>query len=77
MEIFLLLLDEIDDATAVLRGYMPRLMGLLLACGLLAVSVWSFMRWPWLVAGLLLVALLLSTISMLRLKSLPRLKTDP
>lgn len=71
MEIILLLLDEVDDATAVLRMWLPQLVGFLLACGLLAASISLLMHWPWLAAGILLLTLLVFLTPGLRIKPVP------
>ena len=77
MEIFLLLLDELDDATATLRMWLPSIMGLLLACGLFALSICAAMRWPVIAALTLLLAVLVTLLPTLNLKPLLRFKTDP
>ena len=46
MEIFLLLLDELDDAAAVLRVLWSRLFGFFLACGLFALTIVTAIHWP-------------------------------
>lgn len=77
MEIFLLLLDECDDAIAVLRMQLAQILRFLLACALLAGAIWAVARWPGLVVALLCWVLLLPRILKLRFTPLLRLKTDP
>jgi hypothetical protein len=77
MEIFLLLLDEIDDAATALRVLWSQLFGFLLACGLFALSIWAAMRWPILAMLALFVALAWAALPVLRIGSLSRFKTDP
>jgi hypothetical protein len=76
MEIFLLLLDELDDAAAVLRSWLPQLLSLSLACGLFLLSVLAAMRWP-VMAGAILLLALLTRLPALRLLPGWRFKTDP
>lgn len=77
MEIFLLLLDELDDAAASLRMLWPQLLGFALACGLFSLSILAVMQWPNVAAVILLVAMVLTTVSALRLRPVLRFKTDP
>ncbi|MGC3983042.1 MAG: hypothetical protein QM808_17450 [Steroidobacteraceae bacterium] len=80
MEIFLLLLDDLDDAVATLRALLPQLLNFLLACGLFALSVVAAMSWPILaasaVAVIAVVSVLVAGEPTLRLKPL-RFKVDP
>jgi len=76
MEIFLLLLDELDDAAATVRMLLPRILGFLMACGAFALSVAAAIHWPAL-ALVVLLALLLAALPTLRTRPLLRLKTDP
>ncbi len=77
MEIFLLLLDELDDAVATLCMLWSRLWGLLLSSGLFALSVLVAMYWPWLAGvGVLLLMSCWAGLSLLRLKPLLGFKTD-
>lgn len=71
MEIILLLLDELDDATATLRMWVPQMLGFLIACGLLAASVSLLMHWPWVAAGILLLTLSVCFTPGLRIKPVP------
>ena len=76
MEIFLLLLDELDDAAAILRARLPQLLGLLMALGLFALTVLAALQWPGLVlAGLVAALAWLLPLSRLRLQL--GFKTDP
>ncbi len=78
MEIFLLLLDDLDDLFHALRVALPRFAGLLFALSVFAVTVFSAMRWPWLVAsGALIAALGLAIHDVARGARAMRLKTDP
>ncbi len=76
MEIFLLLLDEIDDAVATLRMLWSRLLGFFIACGLFALSIVTAMHWP-----VLAVVALLCVIAWTALHATvftrQRFKTDP
>ncbi|MGE0114728.1 MAG: hypothetical protein AB7T07_07570 [Steroidobacteraceae bacterium] len=74
MEIFLLLLDELDDAAASLRMLWRQLLGFLLACGLFAMSILTAMRWPLLAVA---VILLLALLPVLRRKPIYRYRMDP
>ncbi len=76
MEIFLLLLDELDDAAATARMLLPRVMGFLLACAVFALTIAAALRWPGL-AVITLLSVLLAILPPLRLKPVLRLKTDP
>lgn len=65
MEVFLLWLDELDDALAMLRSLWPRLLGLGLACVLLLGTGFAFLKLPHLVlpvAALLLGATLIERV---------------
>jgi hypothetical protein len=77
MENLLLILDEIDDAVAVLRSLWPQLLGFLLASGLFAATILVAMQWP--MATVLLMALtgLGLLLAGLRHISLSDFKTDP
>ncbi len=76
MEIFLLLLDELDDAAAILRARLPQLLGLLMALGLFALTVLAALQWPALVlAGLAATLAWLLPLSRLRLQL--GFKSDP
>ena len=78
MEIFLLLLDEIDDLTHALRMLLPTLLGFLAALALFAMTVMSVMRWPWLfVIGGIAALLVMAVRGAIRAGLLARLKTDP
>lgn len=69
MEIFLLLLDELDDAAAILRARLPQLLGLLMAFGLFALTVLAALQWPGLVlAGFVAMLAWLQPLSRLRLQ---------
>jgi hypothetical protein len=46
MEIFLLLLDELDDLAALVRAWLPRLIELLLALVLFSLTVMLALSWP-------------------------------
>lgn len=75
MEVFLLLLDEIDDAVAMLRSAWPRLLGLSLAFALLFATGFAFLHFPRLV--LPLVAVLLSATLFERLRRRHRVDPSP
>ena len=78
MEIFLLLLDELDDAVATLRALWWQLWSFALAVGLFALCVWAATRWPLMAAGGVLLAVSIWAVpSLSRIKPLPRFKTDP
>jgi hypothetical protein len=77
MEIFLLLLDEFDDAAATARMLLPRLLGLLLACGAFATSIAAAIHWPNMALIVLTSALLAALLPAPRIKLFPRFKTDP
>lgn len=77
MEIFLLLLDELDDAAATARMLLPRVLGFLLALGVFALSVGAALYWPVLAITVLLLALSVALVSALRLTPILRVKTDP
>ncbi len=77
MEIFLLILDEIDDAVAVLRMLLPRLLGLTVAVALFVSSIAAAMRWPAVAIGVLLVAMLALLLPAARQTLALRFKTDP
>lgn len=76
MEIFLLLLDDLDDAVATFRALLPRLLGFLLACALFAASILVIMRWPIATAAALFVAMLLTAVPAVRFKAALGFKTD-
>ena len=77
MENLLLILDEIDDAVAVLRSLWPQLLGFLLASSLFAATILVAMQWP--MATVLLMALtgLGLLLAGLRHIVLGDFKTDP
>lgn len=75
MEVFLLLLDEIDDAVAMLRSAWPRLLGLSLAFSLLLATGFGYLHFPRL--ALPLVAVLLSATLFERLRRRHRVETAP
>lgn len=77
MEIFLLLLDELDDAAATARLLLPRVVGFLLAIGLFVLSIAAVLRWPHLAIAALLLGLPVVVLPALRLKPLLRFKADP
>lgn len=77
MEIFLLLLDELDDAAASLRMLWPQFLSFALACSLFSLTILAAMQWPNVAAVILLVAMVLTSVSALRLRLVPRFKTDP
>lgn len=77
MEIFLLLLDELDDAVASARMLLPRILGFLLACGAFGLSVLVALQWPNLALLVLFSAIALALLPLMHSLSLPRLKTDP
>lgn len=77
MEIFLLLLDELDDAAATARVFLPRVLGFLLACAAFASTIAAAIHWPNLTLVVLVSALLVALWPTLRLKPFLRLKTDP
>lgn len=66
MEVFLLLLDEIDDAVAVLRSLWPRLLGLLLAFTLLGATGFVFLSFPRLALPLVAAVLSITLFERLR-----------
>lgn len=66
MEVFLLLLDEIDDAVAVLRSLWPRLLGLLLAFTLLVATGFVFLSFPHLALPLVAAVLSITLFERLR-----------
>jgi fatty acid desaturase len=76
MEIFLLLLDELDDAAAVLRVWCAQLAGFFIACVAFVSSILAIMHWPML-AALLLVGAAIWAGSVVTHIRLPRFKTDP
>lgn len=76
MEIFLLLLDDLDDAVATFRALLPQLLGFLLACALFAASILVIMSWPIATAAALFVAMLLAAVPAVRFKSALGFKTD-
>jgi hypothetical protein len=76
MEIFLLLLDELDDAVAMLRVLASRFAGFFIACVLFAVSVMAAIRWPLLAAVLVFASVIWATMPAISSK-VPRFKTDP
>jgi len=76
MEIFLLLLDELDDAAAILRVLWSRFLGFFVACGLFASSVMVAMHWPMLAALLVIGAVVWAVLPAIAIR-LPRFKTDP
>jgi len=78
MEIFLLLLDDLDDLFHAFRLSLPKLFGFLAACSLFGATVFTTMRWPWLlIFGMLLIAVSLAVRSVARDTTATRLKTDP
>lgn len=81
MEIFLLLLDDLDDLFHALRMALPKIAGFGIALGLFAIVVISAMTWPWmLVSAAAFAALALgirSSVRTLRSIRFPLLKTDP
>jgi membrane associated rhomboid family serine protease len=80
MEIFLLLLDELDDAAAILRVLWSRFLGFFVACGLFASSVMVAMHWPiyWpILAAVLVIGAVVGATLPARSIRLPRFKTDP
>ncbi len=77
MEIFLLLLDELDDATATARVLLPRALGFLLACGAFVLSVVAAIHWSNVALVILLSTLIVGILPTLRLKPFLRLETDP
>lgn len=58
MEVFLLWLDELDDAIVMLRSLWPRLLGLAVALALMLGTGFAFLRFPQLF--LVVVAVILS-----------------
>lgn len=77
MENLLLLLDELDDAVAVLRCLLPRMLAFLLAGGLFGLCVLAALHWPLAGAITLMLALLVAGVSSLRSKPSLRFRTDP
>lgn len=77
MENLLLLLDELDDAAAVLRVLWVRSFGFFLACGLFTLTIIAALRWPLLAASALFVTAAWLGLSAAGKGSLPRFKTDP
>ncbi|MES1196498.1 MAG: hypothetical protein ABUL58_06090 [Steroidobacter sp.] len=78
MEIFLLLLDDLDDLFHAFRVSLPKLFGFLTALSLFGATVFTSMRWPWLlISGALLVALVVAVRSVARDAVTLRMKTDP
>lgn len=76
MEIFLLLLDELDDAVATLRMLWSRLLGFFVACGLFALSIVTAMHWPVLAVIALLCVAVWATVPATSIVR-QRFKTDP
>jgi uncharacterized membrane protein len=77
MEIFLLLLDELDDAAATARMLLPRVLGFLLALGVFALSIVIALYWPGLAIAVLLLVLSVAILPALRQTPFLRVKTDP
>lgn len=76
MENLLLVLDEIDDAVAMLRVLWSQFAGFLLACGMFAVTVMAAIHWPVLAAVLVFAGVIWATMPKVRIR-LPRFKADP
>jgi len=78
MEIFLLLLDDLDDLFHAFRMSLPKLFGLMIALSLFGAVVFTSMRWPWLlVSGVFLVGVIVSARTTIRDAVMLRMKTDP
>jgi hypothetical protein len=77
MENLLLILDEIDDAVAVLRSLWPQLLGFMLASGLFAATVLAAMQWPMTAVLLLALTGCASLLAGLHHIALSDFKTDP
>ncbi len=78
MEIFLLLLDDLDDLLHALRMSLRKLISFCIALSIFASIVISAMTWPWLVASLSAVLVLGIVIrDVMHGAQLPRLRTDP
>jgi Flp pilus assembly protein TadB len=77
MEDLLLVLDEIDDAVAVIRVLASRFIGFFIACGLFAATVMAAIHWPLLAALLVFSAVIWATMPAADGIKTPRFKTDP
>jgi hypothetical protein len=78
MEIFLLLLDDLDDLFHAFRMSLPKVFGLMIALSLFGATVLASMRWPWLlVSGVVVVGVIASSRTVLRDAVMLRMKTDP
>jgi len=79
MEIFLLLVDDLDDLFHAFRmSLLPRLLGLFAACGAFAAALIGALSWPvTTVAVVGLAALIMAIRTTARSIVIPRLKTDP
>lgn len=79
MEIFLLLVDDLDDLFHAFRmSLLPRLIGLLTACGAFAAAVFGALSWPLATVSIaMVIALVFAIRNTARDVTLPRLKTDP
>lgn len=78
MEIFLLLVDELDDLFHALRASLYKFTGFLIALSVFGAMVISAMTWPVTVASTaMLAALLLMIRNSTRDMTALRLKTDP
>jgi hypothetical protein len=77
MEDLLLVLDEIDDAVAVIRMFASRFLGFVVACGLFAATIMAAIHWPLLAALLVFSAVIWATMPVTGGIKPPRLKTDP
>jgi len=79
MEIFLLLVDDLDDLFHAFRmSLLPKLIGLLTACGAFAAAMFGALSWPLATISIAMIAVLIFAIrSSARSVVIPRLKTDP
>lgn len=78
MEIFLLLVDDLDDLFHAFRMSLPKLFGFLIALSVFGATVFTSMRWPWLLISSVVVAgVVISARSVLRDTVPMRMKTDP
>jgi membrane associated rhomboid family serine protease len=77
MEDLLLVLDEIDDAVAVLRARSSQFLGFFIACGLFAATIMAAIHWPLFAALLVFSAVIWATMPAVDGIKTPRFKTDP
>ncbi|MES1196149.1 MAG: hypothetical protein ABUL58_04305 [Steroidobacter sp.] len=78
MEILLLVLDDLDDLFHAFRMSLPKLFGFLIASSVFGATVFTSMRWPWLlISSVVIAGVIISARSVFRDAVPMRMKTDP